>query len=49
MTMRIPRQKIFVSLRDIWVKSGLERTTEPNVRLDLYDNQEDGIVYIIRF
>lgn len=40
---------IRIDLRDIWVKSGLERITEPNVRLDLYDNQEDGVVYVIRF
>lgn len=40
---------IRIDLRDIWVKSGLEKTTEPNIRLDLYDNQEDGVVYIIRF
>jgi hypothetical protein len=40
---------IRIDLRDIWVKSGLEKTTEPNIRLDLYDNQEDGVVYVIRF
>lgn len=38
-----------IDIRDIWFKARLNKLKEPAITLKLYDNQEDGIVYIIRF
>lgn len=40
---------IRLDISDIWFKAKINTLKEPNIRLDVYDNQEDGIVYIIRF
>ena len=40
---------IRIDIRDIWFKAGIDKMKEPNVKLEVHDNQEDGIIYILKF
>ena len=38
---------IRIDLSDIWIKAGLDKAKEPAIRIEIYDNQEDGVVYLL--